>query len=434
LNSTVWNLTTGAVVRRFPAVAISPDWRKVAVGVPGKGIDIQDVATETVLATAAAEGYAGTVRFSPDGRTIGKIGSDYAIELWNADDGRLVRRFLPKQDPIRAVAFATDGRQIVTGDNGGLKVWDEARLARVLPSDSGIRAVAWKPDGHVILVGKADRTMDLRDAKTGETVRHFKLSGGGDVTSVSFGVGGNMVVGANEGIAQLFDASTGAATTAFPGAFSAAFSGDGERLVTGGGNVAVWDVRTGARLRNPVRAGEGIHAVAFSPSGDIAAFGSDGFSVALWNARSDIFARRLGSHQGNVRSVVFSPDSRSVLSAGFENAIRLWNVDSGSLVREFHGHQGWVSGVTFAPDGNRFASAGYDGTVRLWDVDSGRLLVTTIQRNSAWLSVTPEGLFMTSGDPRDFLAIVKGLDFLPMDSFIALNRRESFGDLFGAGK
>jgi WD40 repeat protein len=445
LKSTVWDFRTGEVVRRFPAVAISPDWRKVAVSTIGKdsvkSLDIRDAGTGAVLATAATDGYAGTVRFSPDGGMIGKIGSKYAVELWNAGDGTPVLTFLPKQTPVRAVAFAGDGRRVVSGGDDGLNVWDEARLARVLPSDSGIRAVAWKLDGHVILAGGADRTMDLRDAQTGETMQRFRLSDAGDVTSVSFGVDGNTVVGANETIAQVFDTRTGAMTTAFRGAFStdrgafsAAFSEDGERVVTGGGNVAVWDVRTGALLNKPVRAGPEIHAVAFSPSGDTVAFGSDGFSVALWNARSCVFVRTLGRHQGNVRSVVFSPDGRSLLSAGFENTIRLWNVDSGFLVREFHGHQGWVGGVAFAPDGKRFVSAGYDGTVRLWDVDSGRLLITTIVRNGAWLSVTPDGLFVTAGDPRDFIAIVKGLDVLPMDEFIAQNRRESLGDLFGDRK
>jgi hypothetical protein len=61
-------------------------------------------------------------------------------------------------------------------------------------------------------------------------------------------------------------------------------------------------------------------------------------------------------------------------------------------------------------------------------------LITTIVRNGAWLSVTLDGLFVTAGDPRDFIAIVKGLDVLSMDEFIAQNRRESLGDLFGDRK
>jgi hypothetical protein len=68
--------------------------------------------------------------------------------------------------------------------------------------------------------------------------------------------------------------------------------------------------------------------------------------------------------------------------------------------------------------------------MRLWDVDTGRLLITTIVRNGDWLSVTPEGIFATSGDPRDFLAIVRGLDILPMEEFILQNRRDSLGAFF----
>jgi WD40 repeat protein len=429
LKCTIWNFKTGTVLKRFTAAAISPDWHKLATSIRGKGIEVQDADTGRLIGIVVANGL-GSISFSPDGRMIGAIGGNYTVELWNVEDGKLVRAFLPKQKPIRAVAFAGDGRRAVTGNDGELQLWDEARLARLLPSDSGIRALAWKADGNAILAGRADRTMGLWDSRSGEMTQRLKLAGIDDVTSVSFGVDSNTVLGANATIAQVFDTRTGSAIRAFDGAFSAAFSGDGQRVVTGGNSVAVWDAGTGDILRNLAVPGPGTRAVAFSPSGNIVASGTDGVSVRLWDSQSGTLVRTLNGHRGNVRVVVFSPDGRSLLSGRFENTIRLWNVENGSLVRELHGHQGWVGGVSFAPDGKRFASVGYDGTMRLWDVDTGRLLITTIVRNGDWLSVTPEGIFATSGDPRDFLAIVRGLDILPMEEFILQNRRDSLGAFF----
>jgi WD40 repeat protein len=196
----------------------------------------------------------------------------------------------------------------------------------------------------------------------------------------------------------------------------------------------VWDIETGAIVHKMDAAGPGTHAVGFSPSGGIVASGTDGASVRLWDFQSGGLLRTLNGHRGNVRVVAFSPDSRSLLSGGFENTLRLWSVEGGTVLRDFRGHQGSVAGVSFSSDGGRFVSAGYDGTLRLWDTDTGRLLITTIVRNSHWLSVTPEGLFVTSGDPREFLTIVSGLDVLPMEEFIARNRRESLVALFATMK
>jgi len=435
LKRTIWNFKTGAVVRRFAAAAISPDWRRFAVEAPGNGAEVRDADTGRRVGSVIGHGvFPGTLTFSPDGRMIGAIGSDLAIVLWSVEDGRLVRAFLSKQKPIRAVAFAGDGRRVVTGNDAGLQVWDEARLVRRVPSDSPVRALAWARDGKSILAGRADRTMGLWDARNGEMTQRLKLSGirddFEDVTSASFGADGNTVLGANATTVQVFDMHTGSEIRAFRGAFSAAFSGDGRRVVTAGNGVAVWDVATGAVLSKMGIQGAGTHAVAFSPSRTLVAFGTDSQSVELFDSHSGALVRTLRGHRGNVRIVAFSPDGVRLLSGGFENTLRLWNVDNGSVIRSLREHQGWVAGASFTPDGKRLVSVGYDGTMRLWDTDSGRLLITTIVRDGNWLSVTPEGLFATSGDPHEFLAIVKGFDVLPMEEFILQNRRDTFGSLF----
>ena len=222
---------------------------------------------------------------------------------------------------------------------------------------------------------------------------------------------------------QIFDRQTGATVRAFGGAFSAAFSRDGRRIVTGGDSVAVWDVETGAILRK-MQVPIVTYAVTFSPSGTRIASGGDDGSVILWDAQSGEPVRAVKGHRGNVRVVAFSPDGQTLLSGGFDHKLKLWSAERGGFIRDLDGHQGWIRAVSFAPDGKRIMSVGDDGTARLWDTDTGRLLITTLMRNGDWLSVTPEGLFVTSGDPREFLAIVRGFDVLPMSEFILRNRRD----------
>ncbi len=112
-----------------------------------------------------------------------------------------------------------------------------------------------------------------------------------------------------------------------------------------------------------------MHALAFTPSGDIlASAGRDG-SVWLW----DVDARRplghpLTGHTDVIDALVFSADGKTLASAGADHTVRLWDVPTRQpLGLPLEDHTGWVSAVAFSPRGERLASAGEDGTVRLWD-------------------------------------------------------------------
>ena len=48
------------------------------------------------------------------------------------------------------------------------------------------------------------------------------------------------------------------------------------------------------------------------------------------------------------------------------------------------------------------------------------------------LALTPDALFAGDADPRGALAIVRGFELLPLDDFIALDRRDSLADAIKA--
>jgi WD40 repeat protein len=213
----------------------------------------------------------------------------------------------------------------------------------------------------------------------------------------------------------------------FDGAFSAAFSQDGRRIVTGGANVSVFDTDTGAILHQRRFLTDAQRVVAFSPSGDTVATSGDHFH--LWDLRTDQ-VRSLIGHQETVTSIEFSPDGQMLLSGSLDRTVKLWSVRDGILVRSFTGHQGGINAISFAPDGQHFASVGNDGTSRLWQTNTGQLLVTSMLRDGGWLSITPDGRFVTSTDPTAFLAIVKENTVLPTEEFVRQNRRSSLDALF----
>jgi formylglycine-generating enzyme required for sulfatase activity len=110
--------------------------------------------------------------------------------------------------------------------------------------------------------------------------------------------------------------------------YSAAFSGDGSRIVSAGddGEVRLWDAKSGKGIGEPLR-----------------------------------------GHQGWVWSAAFSGDGNRIVSAGEDGTVRLWDAKSGKEIGEpLRGHQGEVNSAAFSGDGSLIVSAGADGTVRLW--------------------------------------------------------------------
>ncbi len=348
----LWDVATGREMRTFighskavRSVAFSPDGQSVLSGSQDKTIRLWDVATGRLL--QALTGHVDDVRsvaFSPDGQSVLSGSLDKTVRLWDVASGRIVRTFsghLPKG--VWAVAFAPNGRRVLSTDGMVPRLWDVAtghELRTFTGHTHVVHAVAFSPDGRMVLSGSTDKTLRLWDAETGREVRTLE----GRVKDVH----------------------------------AMAISPDGLSVLSGGYDrtLRLWDTGTGRLVRTFIGHTGVVHSAAFSPDGRWVLSGGFDQLIRLWDVATGHEVRTFTGYVGEVRSVAFSPNGEWALSAGHDQIIRLWEVSTGRLVRTFTGHTDPVSSVAFSPDGRWVLSGGLDTTIRLWDVVTGRSVWT----------------------------------------------------------
>jgi RNA polymerase sigma factor (sigma-70 family) len=158
--------------------------------------------------------------------------------------------------------------------------------------------------------------------------------------------------------------------------FCVVFARDGKTVISGGagGEVFVWEVATGKRLRQlkPVNT---PMCLALAPDGRTLALGDVNGRLGLWDLAAAKEVRCWKAHSGRFMTVAFAPDGKTLASGAEDDpAVRLWDPATGQARRASKAHSKWVRSAVFSPDGKALATTGSDGTLALWDAVSGREL------------------------------------------------------------
>ena len=238
------------------------------------------------------------------------------------------------------------------------------------------------------------------------------------ITSQAFSTDGKRVITTGgDNTARIWDVASGrnletleieGAEESFGG--FASLSRTGKLAVTAGWNTntaQVWDVAHGGKLLHSLvtdDSGYDNSVATLSPDGRLVVTGNTG-TLLIWDVASGRVRHTLVKSYGtgqDVYAASFSPDGKLLVTAG-ENAVHVWDVASGRSLHRLRGHKGPVRSAVFSPDGKLVVTVAEDGTARVWDAAYGRLLRTIEGVPSGFTSsaaISPDDrLVLTVGDP-----------------------------------
>ncbi len=268
----------------------------------------------------------------------------------------LLKQWKAHGGAVTALAFARDGKELVSGSTDGRVIaWDpqNGKQLRALQHGSGaVRAVAISPLGNLLVTAGADKL-----------ARVWQY---GDFKPFPAGGKNQRVLGGYTGALR-----------------SAVLSPDGIRVAIGSdnGEIRTWEVATGRMLHEFAGHVGSVHALAYLKGTTwLVSVGADR-SVRLWDCSTQWqpYLELTSGFAHRVLALDFSPDGRLLATGGGEPSrfgeIKLFDVRTGELVRDFgEPHSDTVFGLDFRPDGTMLASCGADKIARVFDLASGQQL------------------------------------------------------------
>jgi WD40 repeat protein len=248
-------------------VVISPDGKKLAIGMWNTAVRLWDLDGGKELRRFENSNGAMNVRFSPDGGTVGWLKND-EIHLADAATGKVVQHF-GKEERTRLgnLAFGNGGKTVFSGHT---KSTDVSGPGAGKNRTFEYQTTYWarEADGGKKLYQIGEKVTDTRRMFGGPPVHDLFVSADGK-TVVLMGESGNI---------QICDEATGRRTRTVPVPWKVpaddplrrlALSANGKVLasVSARGVIAVWDLAGGRELRRIETGQTIVEQLALSPDG-----------------------------------------------------------------------------------------------------------------------------------------------------------------------
>lgn len=253
-----------------------------------------DAATEGGSAIVCSGKEFRCLAVTRDGKMAAAGDGKGGVQIFDPASAQMMRHWKAHKEEVDGVAFAAEGRELLTAAAEGVKRWDThtAEEMEQLKSGTGLllglSGIAASADGSCVAVA------DLRGVEVWWTKRGQRRIHGPHYFPMSRPVLGNKgrmaFVGNMDGTVLQFDLEAGR-------------------------EVAVFEGHRGA-----------VTGVAATEDGRFCASGGDDGTVRLWAVASGQCLAVLRGHEGRVTGVALSADGRRIASIGHDRTLRVWDM------------------------------------------------------------------------------------------------------------
>jgi WD40 repeat protein/serine/threonine protein kinase len=370
---TVWRLTRPVLPENQPEASLAP--APMEAGQPS---------------ARAFKGHQAAIEalaFAADGRKLVSISHDHTARCWDMDDHEEARVLEKGRSQIDGLSYAPNGRHLALASmDDGIRIYDVMSTGspRSLTTRPSRRAV-FSPDGRTI-AGAPDHHVTLWDTQTGDLLCTLGESEPHEIGAIAFspdgrwlavGVGGpNTFATDKPEKVEIFDivARKECRTFAAPTQVSAvAFSADGQVMAAAGhdGTIWLWGVPNWNEIvRWQAPAGTRYASILFLAGGQELAVGAVSGAIDFWDVRTRTQTRQIHGHIGCVSAMALSPDGRTLATASWDHSIKLFDSATGRELRTLYREDRWMYALAFSPDGNTLASGGLSMVLRIWEASS----------------------------------------------------------------
>jgi WD40 repeat protein len=288
------------------------------------------------------------VVFTPDGKAFAAA-FEKVVKVWNASGTERTQFTVP--DFVGALAFSHDGQTLAVGcADRSLSLWDATtgKEKRVLGGHKApLKAAAFAPDGKFLATAAGDTNPFLGRSPDDNVPCEVKLwDAAGEPLGNLSGPGATI--------------------------FCLAFSPDSQTLVTAGhdGKIKFWDPATRKQKASALEyCPEGVTCVSFSRDGKYLVSGCRNGNFQVWDTASWKVVASPGHHDNRINTATFSPSGKLLATSGDDGMVKIWETDGWTEKGKLKSADGReIYAAVFGADDATLATGGKDGAVRLWDV------------------------------------------------------------------
>lgn len=310
-----------------------------------------------------------SVVVTPDGRNILSGSMIGFVKLWDMNSGAVVRSFQGQQAWSSSIAISPEGKYVVGGSiDGTIALWDRVTGTLVRSYDGhvgSVNSVKVTPDSKHIVSAGSDQTIKIWKLETGELLRSLPA----------------------------------------PSVFTVAVTSDGKYVVSGGGDIKIWDLARGVLIRSF----DGGSGVALTPDGRHVVSGKADNTIELRDLTTGALVRSFAGHQESIYQVEVTPDGRYIVTTSRDKAIKLWSLSTGALIRSLEDTPSlsWGISIAVTPDSRTLIIGRVDSTIELLDLATGKLARIFQGRQIAvrTMAVSPDDKYIVAGNSAGIIQV-----------------------------